>query len=74
MKENRRRYKKGNRHASIWTYDGHDDRFMCPNGRYVRFKKYKTIEESMESDDIWLNRLALVDRRSVMCGKNTLLV
>ncbi|WP_157277891.1 hypothetical protein [Paenibacillus taiwanensis] len=45
----------------------------CWNGRYVRFKKYKTIAESIASDDIWLNRLALVDRRSVMSGKNTLL-
>ncbi|WP_157277638.1 hypothetical protein [Paenibacillus taiwanensis] len=74
MKEKTRRYKKDIRHASNWTYEGHDDRFVCPNGRQVRFKKYITIEESTESDDIWLNKLALVDRRSVMCGKNTLWV
>nr|WP_157277416.1 hypothetical protein [Paenibacillus taiwanensis] len=62
------------RHASNWTYEEHNDRFECPNGRYVRFKKYKSLEESIESKDIWLNILALVDRRSVMCGKNILLV
>ncbi|MCE5172034.1 IS1182 family transposase [Paenibacillus profundus] len=41
MKEKTRRYKKDIRHASNWTYDEHDDRFICPNGRYVRFKKYQ---------------------------------
>jgi transposase len=42
MKEKTRRYKKDIRHASNWTYEEHDDRFVCPNGRYVRFKKYQT--------------------------------
>lgn len=42
MKEKTRRYKKDIRHASNWTYEEHDDRFICPNGRYVRFKKYQT--------------------------------
>lgn len=30
------------RHASNWTYEERDDRFICPQGRYVRFKKYQT--------------------------------
>ena len=42
MKEKTRRYKKDIRHASNWTYEEHDDRFICPNGQYVRFKKYQT--------------------------------
>ncbi|MFC4305310.1 transposase, partial [Cohnella boryungensis] len=42
MSEKTRRYKKDIRHASNWTYEAHDDRFVCPNGRYVRFKKYQT--------------------------------
>ncbi|MHA7967594.1 IS1182 family transposase [Paenibacillus sp. CAU 1782] len=42
MKEKTRRYKKDIRHASNWTYEEEDDRFICPNGRYVRFKKYQT--------------------------------
>ncbi|MNZ46869.1 Transposase DDE domain protein [compost metagenome] len=42
MKEKTRRYKKDIRHASNWTYEELDDRFVCPNGRYVRFKKYQT--------------------------------
>lgn len=42
MKEKTRRYKKDIRHASNWTYEELDDRFICPNGRYVRFKKYQT--------------------------------
>lgn len=42
MKEKTRRYQKDIRHASNWTYEEHDDRFVCPNGRYVRFKKYQT--------------------------------
>jgi len=25
-----------------WTYDEREDRYVCPNGRYVRFKKYQT--------------------------------
>jgi transposase len=40
-KEKTRRYKKDIRHASNWTYEELDDRFLCPNGRYVRFKKYQ---------------------------------
>ena len=42
MKEKNRRYKKDIQHASNWTYEERDDRFVCPNGRYVRFKKYQT--------------------------------
>ncbi|MFH5186318.1 IS1182 family transposase [Paenibacillus sp. TAB 01] len=42
MKERTRRYKKDIRHASNWTYEALDDRFLCPNGRYVCFKKYQT--------------------------------
>ncbi|WP_234032712.1 IS1182 family transposase [Paenibacillus faecalis] len=42
MKEQTRRYKKDIRHASNWAYEEQDDRFVCPNGRYVRFKKYQT--------------------------------
>ncbi|MFH5181634.1 IS1182 family transposase [Paenibacillus sp. TAB 01] len=42
MKERTRRYKKDIRHATNWTYEALDDRFLCPNGRYVRFKKYQT--------------------------------
>jgi len=42
MKEKTRRYKKDIRHASNWTYEAHDDQFVCPNGRYIRFKKYQT--------------------------------
>jgi transposase len=42
MKEKERRYKKDIRHASNWVYEEYDDRFVCPNGRYVRFKKYQT--------------------------------
>ncbi|MGG4147629.1 IS1182 family transposase, partial [Paenibacillus algorifonticola] len=42
MKEKTRRYQKDIRHASNWTYEEHDDRFVCPNGRFVRFKKYQT--------------------------------
>lgn len=42
MKEKTRRYKKDIGHASNWTYEEHDDRFICPNGCYVRFKKYQT--------------------------------
>ncbi|BFH62579.1 IS1182 family transposase [Paenibacillus azoreducens] len=41
MKEKARRYKKDIRHASNWTYEEQDDRFICPNGQYVRFKKYQ---------------------------------
>jgi transposase len=42
MKEKSRRHRKDSRHASNWTYEERDDRFICPNGRYVRFKKYQT--------------------------------
>ncbi|WP_163978819.1 transposase [Paenibacillus alvei] len=42
MKEKTRRYKKDIRHASNWTYEEYDDRFICPNGRYIRFRKYQT--------------------------------
>ena len=42
MKEKTRHYKKDIRHASNWMYEALDDRFLCPNGRYVRFKKYQT--------------------------------
>jgi len=42
MKEKTRRYKKDIRHASNWTYEERNDRFICPNGRYVLFKKYQT--------------------------------
>ena len=42
LKEKTRRYQKDIRHASNWTYEEQDDRFVCPNGRYVRFKKYQT--------------------------------
>ena len=42
LKEKTRRYKKDIRHASNWTYEERDDRFICPNGRYVQFKKYLT--------------------------------
>jgi len=42
MNEKTRRYKKDIRHASNWMYEECDDRFVCPNGRYVRFKKYQT--------------------------------
>ncbi|MGP3608426.1 IS1182 family transposase [Anoxybacteroides rupiense] len=42
MKEKTRRYQKDIRHASNWEYEERDDRFICPNGRYVRFKKYQT--------------------------------
>ena len=42
MKEKTRRYKKDIRHASNWVYEELNDRFVCPNGRYVRFTKYQT--------------------------------
>jgi len=42
MKEKTRRHKNEIRHASNWIYEELDDRFICPNGRYVRFKKYQT--------------------------------
>ncbi|MEK3732013.1 IS1182 family transposase [Paenibacillus sp. FSL M8-0334] len=42
MHEQTRRYKKNMKHASNWTYEELDDRFICPNGRYVSFKKYQT--------------------------------
>ncbi len=42
MKEKTRGYKKDIRHAANWTYDEREDRFVCPNGRHVRFKKYQT--------------------------------
>ncbi len=42
MKEQTRRYQKDIRHASNWQYEELDDRFICPNGRYVGFKKYQT--------------------------------
>ena len=42
MKEKTRGYKKEIRHAANWTYDEREDCFICPNGRYVRFKKYQT--------------------------------
>jgi ABC-2 type transport system ATP-binding protein/transposase len=42
MKEQTRSYKKDIRHATNWTYDEREDRFVCPNGRYVRYKKYQT--------------------------------
>jgi len=42
MKEKTRGYMKDIRHAANWTYDEREDRFVCPNGRYVRFKKYQT--------------------------------
>lgn len=42
MKEKTKRYKKDIRHASNWTYEALDDRFICPNGRVVRFKNYQT--------------------------------
>lgn len=41
VKEKIKRYKKDIRHASNWTYKALDDRFICPNGRVVRFKKYQ---------------------------------
>ncbi|WP_414812528.1 transposase [Paenibacillus algorifonticola] len=41
-KEKERRYKKDIRHATNWNYEEGDDRFVCPNGRYVLFKKYQT--------------------------------
>ncbi|USG67780.1 hypothetical protein NDK47_11095 [Brevibacillus ruminantium] len=31
-------YKKDIRHASNWTYEEQDDRFICPKGQYARFK------------------------------------
>ncbi|WP_213587772.1 IS1182 family transposase, partial [Paenibacillus sp. J2TS4] len=46
MKEKTRRYKKDIRHASNWMYEELDDRFICPNGRYVRFKKYQMKKTS----------------------------
>ncbi|WP_082673094.1 IS1182 family transposase [Paenibacillus senegalimassiliensis] len=42
LKEKTRRYQKDIRHASNWPYEERDDRFICPNGRYVCFKKYQT--------------------------------
>lgn len=42
MHEQTSRYKKDMKHASNWTYEELDDRFVCPNGRYVSFKKYQT--------------------------------
>lgn len=42
MKEKTRSYQKDIRHASNWTYEELDDRFICPNGRNVPFKKYQT--------------------------------
>lgn len=48
MNEKTRRYKKEIRHASNWTYEELDDRFICPNGRYVRFKKYQTKKNKSE--------------------------
>ncbi|MGO4544106.1 IS1182 family transposase [Paenibacillus sp. 2TAB23] len=42
LKEKTGRYQKDIRHASNWTYEEEDDRFVCPNGRYVRFQKYQT--------------------------------
>lgn len=42
MKEKTKRYKKDIRHASNWEYEELADRFICPNGSYVCFKKYQT--------------------------------
>lgn len=42
MKEKTKRYKKDIKHADNWTYEELEDRLICPNGRYVRFKKYLT--------------------------------
>ncbi|WP_424769456.1 IS1182 family transposase [Paenibacillus sp. sgz302251] len=46
MHEQTKRYKKDMKHASNWTYEALDDRFVCPNGRYVPFKKYQTKKNS----------------------------
>lgn len=46
MKEKTRRYKNDIQHASNWTYEERDDRFVCPNGRYVRFKNYQTKKKA----------------------------
>ncbi len=42
LKEKTRGYKRDIRHATNWTYEELEDRFVCPNGRHVRFKKYQT--------------------------------
>lgn len=42
MHEQTKRYKTNIKHASNWTYEELDDRFICPNGRSVWFKKYQT--------------------------------
>lgn len=42
MLEKTRRYQKDIRHATNWTYEELDDRFICPNDRYVPFKQYQT--------------------------------
>nr|WP_166433743.1 hypothetical protein [Paenibacillus senegalensis] len=42
LKKKTRRYQKDIQHASNLTYEDQDDRFVCPNGRNVRFKKYQT--------------------------------
>ncbi|WP_199925726.1 IS1182 family transposase [Paenibacillus bouchesdurhonensis] len=42
LKEQSKRYKKDIKHAKNWIYEEHDDRFICPNSRYVPFKKYQT--------------------------------
>jgi hypothetical protein len=41
VKEQTRKHKKDLKHAKNWTYDEHEDHFICPNGRRVIFKKYQ---------------------------------
>ncbi|ANY66272.1 hypothetical protein BBD42_07175 [Paenibacillus sp. BIHB 4019] len=42
-KEKTHRYQKDIRHASNWTYEEHNDRFVCPSGRYVNTKRKRML-------------------------------
>ena len=42
IKEQTRKYKNEIKNAKNWTYLEHDDQFICPNGRSVVFKTYRT--------------------------------
>ncbi|BAQ10201.1 transposase [Bacillus sp. OxB-1] len=41
VKEQTRKYKNDNKNVKNWEYEEQDDRFICPNGRKVTFKKYQ---------------------------------
>ncbi|AQQ53973.1 IS1182 family transposase [Planococcus lenghuensis] len=41
LKEQTKKFKNNEWNAKNWTYEEADDRFICPNGRRVVFKKYQ---------------------------------